>query len=290
LAVLGDANESYLDKLAKTVSTIRHDWNSDLIGFIDSDKLMLKNLWGEMCYRVNTQGKIAFNYDPTGMIREHAEKQLADGNTAEAKLAKLELNSYGYWWKIFMKACTIPYWFYMPSTPEKLGEIIDKSFEDHYLMTEPDFNWPKEHKMPPEFCFKVNFHQLVELMAQINKGVYPELHDNYLHIAAQQKGTLLIIALRRYKNANGHWPENLDDLKTLAPAEIFVDPMNGDSFVYKLTEDNFTLYSKGKNGIDDGGKGYSNAEDKGEPDDLLIWPHKSKVSRQQEQKTEKIKE
>ena len=44
----------------------------------------------------------------------------------------------------------------MPATPEKLGEIIDASFENHYSMTKPDFNWPKEHKMPPEFHYKVN--------------------------------------------------------------------------------------------------------------------------------------
>ena len=75
-----------------------------------------------------------------------------------------------------------------------------------------------------------------------------------------------MIGLRRYKNKNGHWPESLDDIKSLAPAEIFVDPVNDDSFVYKLTEENFTLYSKGKNNIDENGEYQDGA------DDRLIWP------------------
>ena len=280
LVVHENVNESCLGKLEQAISGIKHDWNSDLTGFIDSEKLFAKNIWGLTFYQVNVQGKIRFSQDPSEMIREQGKKAL--GN----EMADNDDIFSGYWWKKLMKAYTIPYWFYMPSTPEKLGTIIDASFDKHYAMIKPDFDWYKESKIPPEFHYKINLQQLVELMAQINKSVYPELHDNYLHIATQQKGTLLIIALRRYKNANGHWPESLDDLKTLAPAEVFVDPMNNGSFVYKLTEDNFTLYSKGKNGVDDGGKGYSNAEDKGEPDDLLIWPHKSKVSAQQEQKIE----
>ncbi|MGD0572210.1 MAG: hypothetical protein ABSB11_04235 [Sedimentisphaerales bacterium] len=278
--VCGDTNEFYLAKLEQGVSEIKHDWNSDLTGFIDSDKIFLKNLWGLMCYQINAQGKIRFSHDPTETIREQSKKVLGDASPDTNYIFS------GYWWKKLMKACSIPYWFYMPATPEKLGEIIDKSFEKHYLMTKPDFDWHKESKIPPEFHYKINLQQLAELMAQINKSVYLGLHDNYLDIAAQQKGTLLIIAMKRYKNTNGYWPEKLEDIKYLVPAEMFVDPINGDSFVYKRTEENFTLYSKGKNGIDDGGKGYSNAKDKGEPDDLLIWPHKSKVSRQQEQKTE----
>ncbi len=69
--------------------------------------------------------------------------------------------------------------------------------------------------------------------------------------------------------------------------------MNNSYFVYKRTEDNFTLYSKGPNGIDEEGKreeiawpDMNNVLNKG-ADDLLIWPHKSKVSKQQEKKTEK---
>jgi hypothetical protein len=281
-----DANEFYLGKLEQAVSAIKHDWNSDLTGFIDYDKLEAKNIWGVMCYQVNVQSKIRFSRDPSEIFKEHARKQLAKGNTAEAKLAMLQLNSYGYWWKKFMKAYTIPYWFYMPETPEKLGKIIDVSYEKHYAMTKPDFDWPKEPESPPEFHFTINIKKLVELMVNINKSTYPGLHNIYLRIATQQRGAQLIIALKRYKNANGHWPDSLDDVKTLVSAETFIDPMNNSSFVYKRTDDGFTLYGKGKNGIDENGKYENNWPAKPGADDLLIWPFKSKVSPQQEQKTE----
>ena len=72
---------------------------------------------------------------------------------------------------------------------------------------------------------------------------------------------------------------------------MFVDPINGDSFVYNRTDDNFTLYSKGQNRIDEGGEydtKFSADYRKIEiiKDDVMIWPHKSKVSKQQEQKAE----
>ena len=53
--------------------------------------------------------------------------------------------------------------------------------------------------------------------------------------------------------------------------EIFVDPINNSSFVYKLTDDGFKLYSKGKNNIDENGEFKRSG-----PDDWPIWPPPSK--------------
>jgi len=98
---------------------------------------------------------------------------------------------------------------------------------------------------------------------------------------AERKGTLLLIALKRHKEAFGIWPQNLDEVKPLVTPDTFIDPLNNGKFVYKLTKDGFTLYSKGENGIDE--EGQLSAKQ----DDWMIWPTKSKVSRQQEQKTDK---
>jgi hypothetical protein len=91
---------------------------------------------------------------------------------------------------------------------------------------------------------------------------------------ADKRGCQIIIALRRYKNKTGRWPESLDDVKDLASTEIFVDPINNSSFVYKLTDDNFTLYSKGKNNIDENGEYQDGA------DDRLIWPPRSRKTQE----------
>jgi len=61
----------------------------------------------------------------------------------------------------------------------------------------------------------------------------------------------ILIALRRYRNKAGKWPESLDQIKL--SGEVLTDPHGSGAFVYRLTDDGFTLYSKGPNGIDNGG-------------------------------------
>ncbi|GAH19734.1 unnamed protein product, partial [marine sediment metagenome] len=56
--------------------------------------------------------------------------------------------------------------------------------------------------------------------------------------------------------------------------------------VYKLTEENFTLYSKGKNNIDENGEYNSiwdpnSYEHKVEEDDWLIWPPRGRKSKEE---------
>jgi hypothetical protein len=128
-------------------------------------------------------------------------------------------------------------------------------------------------------------------MASLTKTSYYRIHDIYLQNIAEKRGTLLIIALRRYKNKTGQWPESFDDIKSIEPEEILIDPINGDSFVYKLTEENFTLYSKGKNNIDEGGLRRITVDPnefkwpKTEEDDRLIWPRKTRKTKNEKADT-----
>jgi len=162
-------------------------------------------------------------------------------------------------------------WFYMPSSPQEAGEIIDAGYERLYAMAEPDYDWQKGTEKPNKM-FGLNYRYLVEHLAGTLKPAYHRIHDQYLRATSQKRASQLLIALRRYKNGSGRWPESLDEVKDLAPAEIFVDPVNGGSFVYKLTEENFTLYSKGKSNIDEGGEYKGNWPEEAKPDDRLIWP------------------
>ena len=89
---------------------------------------------------------------------------------------------------------------------------------------------------------------------------------------------MILIELRRYKNERNQWPETLKDIKAQAPAETFIDPTNGGDYVYKLTDENFTLYSTGKNAIDEEGE-RNTVFDPNESnwpiqkeDDILFWP------------------
>ena len=89
----------------------------------------------------------------------------------------------------------------------------------------------------------------------------------YLRLLTDRQGTQILVALRQYKNKNGKWPETLDELKPfLNSDDIIVDPQNKGSFVYKLKDGNFILYSTGLNAIDE------NGQKKGPADDWPIWP------------------
>ena len=120
--------------------------------------------------------------------------------------------------------------------------------------------------------------QNADVLARISRlfGQKPDapdlqtLHEVYLRLLASRRGTLVLIALRRYKDETAQWPEHLEQISASLPAEAMVDPVSGDPFVYRLTDDDFTLYSTGWNRIDEHGQ-YWGAQ-KGKPDDLLYWP------------------
>jgi hypothetical protein len=281
--IVGDATESHLSVIEKALAEIKHDWSSDLPMILEGEKLMPKNLLG-MFYAVNPEGKVRLN---PGIAIRAMMTQLPEDMKNEIVLT--------YWRRKLMKATTVLAWFYMPSTPQKAGKIIDASYEKFYAMADPNFDWrkePKERKLSI-ISTKFNYTYLIERLAGMLEKPYYRIHDLYLRLAADRRGSQLLIVLRRYKNEHGRWPENLDDVKHLAPAEIFVDPINNDSFVYKLTEENFTLYSKGKNNIDDGGRRSRNIGTSCAPawvdeecDDWLIWPRTRRTSEAQKENTD----
>jgi hypothetical protein len=259
LIVTGDATEERLNLIEQALFEIKHDWSCDWPRILDYEKLIHKNFCG-MFYGVSPEGKIRLNPSAaTRVIMAQLPEDMKD---------KFVIT---YWHKRLMKASTILCWFYMPSTPQKAGEIIDAEYEKFYAMANPNFDWQKGVENPTKML-RFNYRYLVEHLAGILEPTYYSIHDTYLRTVSQQRGALLTIALRRYKNKNGHWPGSLDDIQSLAQGETFVDPTNGGPFIYKLTNENFTLYSKGKNGIDDGGKRDKWGEEKTGADDIVIWP------------------
>ncbi len=267
------ATEEHLSLIEKAVADIKHDWASDIPRILECEKLMAKNLMCSMAYQINSEGRTRFSRDPVAAMRPEFPE---------------ELPLLTYWQRKVIKAGTILAWFGMPSTPQKAGEIIDGIYGDFYSMIESDFDWQQK---PTEFSLssiKFNFGFLAKLIVGMSIESYYRIHDIYLRNIAGQRGTRIIIALRRYKNQTGQWPDKLDDIKSIAPAEILIDPINGGSFVYKLTEENFTLYSKGKNNIDEGGLREITIDPneskwpKTEGDDILIWLPKTRKTTKEE--------
>jgi len=240
--------------IKETLKKVKHHWNTDFLKRLECEKLFVKNLWA-MLYEVNSKDNTRLSRDPTAAMRVEFKDTSAPT----------------YWQKKLIKTGIILQWFYMPSTPQKLTHIIDEGYETLYAMAEPEYDWQKEpKKIPVTSIFstsaRLNYSYLAKLIADMLKESYYAVHKQYIRNIADKRGVLLSIALKRYKNKTGDWPESLEQLKNLTALEDLTDPMNGDSFVYKLTDDEFILYSKGKNGIDEKGN-------RSEPaDDWPIWP------------------
>ncbi|MEA3225891.1 MAG: hypothetical protein U9Q07_08060, partial [Planctomycetota bacterium] len=96
-------------------------------------------------------------------------------------------------------------------------------------------------------------------------------HKIRLRLHANRRATPILIALRRYKEETGVWPEMLEQIEPKLPEQMLTDPQNNGPFVYKRDGDSFVFYSKGPNGIDERGS-YSRPAD-----DWPIWPLKIKT-------------
>ena len=161
------------------------------------------------------------------------------------------------------------------------------------LHTEDDWTAVLEEVLPAEELteqkMKEKLGPLDRLRYEFSYGLfgsmkwpdYDQIHQLSLRGVATCRGIRILIALRRYKNEHSHWPETLDDIQNLVHEEILVDPINGGSFVYKLTEENFTLYSKGKNNIDEGGERKQSGAG-----DWPIWPTSSRKTKKAKADTE----
>ncbi|MFA5251883.1 MAG: hypothetical protein WC454_04785 [Phycisphaerae bacterium] len=261
--VEGDATEERLSITEQALAEIKHDWNSDLPKVLDYEKLLAKNFWGTF-YSVNPEGETRLN---PGALKWESRPYLPENR----KNDPVET----YWQERLMKASIVLRWFYMPSTPQKAGAIIDTVYEKYY----PSYNRQKRPKGFSITSTKFNYRYMIEMQLYILEPFYHSTYRTYFTTLALQRGSRLIVALRRYKNKNGNWPGSLDEVKSPASEEIFVDPVNGGPFMYKLTDENFTLYSKGENNIDDEGL----QDERTGADDLPIWSGEKILNRMRKQ-------
>jgi len=98
-------------------------------------------------------------------------------------------------------------------------------------------------------------------------------------LKTEVEATTTIIALLRYKQDKGQYPQNLDELKQAGYIkEIPIDPFSDKPLVYKKTDENFILYSVGLNFKDDGGQVGEDYKGKvklwADEGDAVFWPVK----------------
>ena len=104
-----------------------------------------------------------------------------------------------------------------------------------------------------------------------NKFFFDPVHEIYLRLLTDRRGNRILIALKRYKNKTGEWPESLDEIRSSVPEEVLADPFGNGRLVYRPIDGGFKLYGKGKNKVDEGGMRARGSDEKDPPDDWLVW-------------------
>lgn len=248
ILVTSNPTEHHLSKVEDTLAGIKHDWKTDWARIAEFEKLSVMKdlLW--MLYETDTHGR-------TRLV-------VADFFNDFRPISQ---GGVPYWNTRRAKAESILTWFVFPHTPKKAAKIIDETLQKYGTIEDRNRQRRQGSRMFTTAPLRFNFSYVIDLYVESHAYW---IYERFVRLKSNTKASGIIIALRRYKNKHGHWPKGLDEVKELAAAEVFVDPLNDGSFVYKLTEENFALYSKGMNNVDEGGR-YD--IDSG-PDDCPIWP------------------
>lgn len=223
----GRPTKVQLELISSSIKNLQDKWGSDLSSILDLEKLYAKNMLCGIHYEINAQGQVRFS---RGSLRRTLD-QNRNGTYTRRKFAKLG---------------TIFAWFYVPSSPEKIGRIVDAGFEKYYAMTKSDFDWKKQPDQP-QMGYKINYGHMVKLLTSLTYPVYFKIHETYQRHITLRRGSRLLIAIKQYYNENNTWPPNLDSIKSVAPAEAFIDPVTGNPLEYENHGERFSLYGETAN-------------------------------------------
>jgi len=252
--VQGDLSVRDIDLVGKHLPPAADTWLQHWPGVLEFEKLRYMNLLARF-YEVNEKSDVRLIAAFAPLLEDEQVEEHA------ARIDRL--------WQIY-------HLMHMPSDPQALQDMANRHFARFDRLLEPGY--PPQAKAEEElFAISPNsmikaicntYRWAVEMMF-FGECEYVELHHLHATQMAQRRGTWLVLALCKYRDMHGQWPETLDLISEYVPPEAFLDPTNGDKFVYRRDGDNFNLYGRGPNKIDEGGRFLSEGGD-----DWLIWPRK----------------
>ncbi len=235
-------NREQLELIVVSIKGLENNWGSDFVKILEYEKLFAKNTFCSLAYQVNPQGKVRLSRDPYAGMKEEWQEELKAGEIQDPE----ELEAFErmlhptYWQRKLRKANTILNWFFMPSTPQKAGEIIDAGFEKHYAMAQRDFDWSKQPHKSDSLLRKTNydrfrfdFKYFARVTADMLEESYYSIHGTYLRNLAERRGSRLLVAIKQYQMEHNAWPADLDAIKSAVPAEALIDPVTANEFEYE---------------------------------------------------------
>lgn len=100
------------------------------------------------------------------------------------------------------------------------------------------------------------------------------VHHKRAQTEASRRATQLALVLHRWAERRGRFPNSLQELGLPRNELMQIDPFTGAPFPYRTMKNDFTLYSAGENGLDDGGTIPSTDDDTStdDSDDIVFWP------------------
>jgi hypothetical protein len=146
-------------------------------------------------------------------------------------------------------------------------------------------------KMTPYERHINDFVSSDEMLLQLSRYRHPLIHifmpaiEPFSEVSYRGKttheATMTVLALQRWRLEKGNYPTNLDELISSGYLKSLpMDPYSDKPLVYKKTDNNFILYSIGRNFEDDGGQivRYTEGKNKGKirkwgkEGDAVFWP------------------
>jgi hypothetical protein len=94
-------------------------------------------------------------------------------------------------------------------------------------------------------------HMTVDKDGETTQTRFYRLHHWQL---ARTRSAIAMLAIERYRLANGRWPESLEALIPAQLAQVPLDPYDGKPLRYRRLADGVTIYSVGPDLTDNGGK------------------------------------
>ena len=165
-------------------------------------------------------------------------------------------------------------------------DLIEEELQSVEGSSAPDWAMIRQLENIQENLRDIGFFQRLQLRFR-HANTFKDAKRLWQRMLAERCATRIMIALRRYRDKHGAWPESLEQVRSYLPAEALIDPQNNGTFVYQCTGDTFRLYSKGSNGVDENGEYNFDMEDRTGSDDRVYWRMRSRSNRKEDTNDDK---
>lgn len=244
-------NPATLETIQAAFLELDSGWAKSWKAIVEREKLLVKNIAGTF-YEVNGSGR-------TRVSRQamHALQEGLGFQPRRLFLKQHEMN----------RLAMIGLRLSLPFTPDGMAALIDKRFDYYSLETQKGH---AQEYIAPQHIWQMgwNCRAPVDWQAMQQVKWFWALDGQFQRHNAIVNQIHIFSVLKQYFLEHQYWPEQLAELNIDEAAYVRTDPLNGKSFVYEKTDDNFRLYSLGPNGIDDG----SINNPREQKDDILLWP------------------